>query len=47
MGYVRKGNRVVRLLARSVGKLVSFSCLEDVPFVLYVEHTEKAECKML
>jgi hypothetical protein len=46
MGYVWKGHRVVRLLARSVGKSVGFSFLEDVRFVFNVEHIERVKCKM-
>jgi hypothetical protein len=46
MGHAYKGDRVVGLLKRSVGKSFRFSCLEDVPFVLNVVHMERAKCKV-
>jgi hypothetical protein len=46
MGYAQKGDRVVRLLSRLVGKSFSSSCLEDIPVVLNVEHMERVECNM-
>jgi hypothetical protein len=46
MGYAWKGDRAVRLLARSGEKSFSSSCLEDNHVVLDVEHMTRAECKM-
>ena len=43
---LRKVMEVVRLLASLVEKSFSFSCLEDISFVLNVEHMQRAEYKM-
>jgi hypothetical protein len=46
MCRVKKGDRVVRLLARSTEMSFSFKRLADVRFVFNVEHMERAKWKI-